>query len=469
MANNKVKFLRGTSNEYTAAEKDNDTIYFTTDDGKLYIGDKEVSGSDIIIDDNMSDTSENPVQNKVVNAALKSKADQTTVDNALAQKANLEYVNTSLTGKSDIGHTHDDRYYTESEIDTKLNTKLNTSLKGAAKGLAELDPSGKVPSAQLPSYVDDVLEYTNKASFPATGESGKIYIAQDTNKTYRWSGSTYVEISPSLALGETSATAYRGDRGKVAYDHSQTAHAPSNAQANVIETIKVNGTALTPSSKAVNITVPTVGNGTITIKQAGTTKGTFTTNQSGNTTINLDGGSSTVDNINGIPVDLTGIYNTQMIGYDEEQGKLVPMSAVARTQTVLPATGLVEAPYEITEQNNVQLLPYSSYNAPYLNTYSDVSSAKLATLKGYFKKSFLLSEFTTMTVGRTVSQYASLKIIFSKSFDFSVIDAEYSFSHLSNTSVIANITSLQGKYFIRFEFQDSIANDNFYFGALQFS
>ena len=287
MANNKVKFLRCTSSEYTAAEKDSDTIYFTTDDGKLYIGDKEVSGSDIIIDDNMSDTSKNPVQNKVVNAALKSKADQTTVENALAQKANLEYVNTSLTGKSDIGHTHDDRYYTETEINTKLNTKLNISLKGAANGLAELDSSGKVPSAQLPSYVDDVLEYANQSSFPTTGESGKIYITQDTNKTYRWSGSTYVEISPSLALGETSATAYRGDRGKVAYDHSQTAHAPSNAQANVIETIKVNGTALTPSSKAVNITVPSVGNGTITIKQAGTTKGTFTTNQSGNTTIEL--------------------------------------------------------------------------------------------------------------------------------------------------------------------------------------
>ena len=320
MANNKIKFLRGTSSEYTAAEKDNDTIYFTTDDGKLYIGDKEVSGSDIIIDDNMSDTSKNPVQNKVVNAALKSKADQTTVDNVLAQKANLEYVNTSLTGKSDIGHTHDDRYYTESEIDTKLNTKLNTSLKGAAKGLAELDSSGKVPSAQLPSYVDDVLEYTNKASFPTTGESGKIYIAQDTNKTYRWSGSTYVEISPSLALGETSATAYRGDRGKVAYDHSQTAHAPSNAQANVIETVKVNGTALTPSSKAVNISVPTVGNGTITITQNGSTKGTFTTNQSGNTTIALDGNNTTYSAGTGLSLSGTTFNHKNSVTAGTAQG-----------------------------------------------------------------------------------------------------------------------------------------------------
>ena len=76
MADNKVKFLRGTSSEYTAAEKDNDTIYFTTDDGKLYIGDKEVSGSDITIDSKLSNTSENPVQNKVVTTELNKKANK---------------------------------------------------------------------------------------------------------------------------------------------------------------------------------------------------------------------------------------------------------------------------------------------------------------------------------------------------------------------------------------------------------
>ena len=75
--NNKVKFLRGTSNEYTVAEKDNDTIYFTTDDGKLYIGDKEVSGDgSITIDNTLSDTSENPVQNKVIKQAIDNKADK---------------------------------------------------------------------------------------------------------------------------------------------------------------------------------------------------------------------------------------------------------------------------------------------------------------------------------------------------------------------------------------------------------
>lgn len=84
--------------------------------------------------------------------------------------------------------------------------------------------NGTVPASQLPSYVDDVLEYANFAALPGTGEAGKIYVTLDTNITYRWSGSAYVEISASLALGETSATAYRGDRGATAYAHSQAAH-----------------------------------------------------------------------------------------------------------------------------------------------------------------------------------------------------------------------------------------------------
>ena len=98
---------------------------------------------------------------------------------------------------------------------------IPTAQKGAASGVAELDSSGKVPSTQLPSYVDDVLEFDNRTGFPATGEAGKIYVAKDTNKTYRWSGTAYVEIASGVALGETSSTAYRGDHGKAAYDHSQ--------------------------------------------------------------------------------------------------------------------------------------------------------------------------------------------------------------------------------------------------------
>jgi len=100
---------------------------------------------------------------------------------------------------------------------------------GAANGVAGLDASGRVPAAQLPSFVDDVIEgYYHEGQFYydaehtqlITPETGKIYVDLPTNKTYRWSGSTYVVIGTSLALGETSDTAYRGDRGKIAYDHS---------------------------------------------------------------------------------------------------------------------------------------------------------------------------------------------------------------------------------------------------------
>ena len=129
MANNKIKFLRGTSDEYTAAEKDSDTIYFTTDDGKLYIGDKEILGESI--------------------------------------KA--------------------------------LNSHINDSVK-------------------------------------------HITSTERTN----WNA---------------------------AKTHADSAHAPSNAQANVIETVKVNGTALTPSSKAVNITVPSYSTMTGATSSAAGTSG----------------------------------------------------------------------------------------------------------------------------------------------------------------------------------------------------
>lgn len=102
----------------------------------------------------------------------------------------------------------------EVEITIDYGSYIPTTEKGSANGVASLGGDGKVPSSQLPSYVDDVLEFNNKSSFPSTGESGKIYVAKDTNLTYRWSGSAYVEISPSLALGETSSTAYPGDKGK---------------------------------------------------------------------------------------------------------------------------------------------------------------------------------------------------------------------------------------------------------------
>lgn len=115
--------------------------------------------------------------------------------------------------------------------------------KGAASGVAELDSTGKVPASQLPSYVDDVVECYVVGSTPyaadwlslkksgtaLTPESGKIYLVisegEYQNREYRWGGTQYAQISASLALGETASTAYRGDRGKTAYDHSQITNA----------------------------------------------------------------------------------------------------------------------------------------------------------------------------------------------------------------------------------------------------
>lgn len=134
---------------------------------------------------------------------------------------------------------------------------IPASEKGAANGVAELGEDGKILATQLPSYVDDVIEgylHTDGKFYkeeghttPITGESAKIYIdlTGGKNVTYRWSGTVYSPVGSSLALGETESTAYRGDRGKIAYDHSQAAHARVDAtkteKSNTNGNVKING------------------------------------------------------------------------------------------------------------------------------------------------------------------------------------------------------------------------------------
>ena len=109
-------------------------------------------------------------------------------------------------------------YSTTSQMNTAISEAVKDyiplSQKGRAGGVVPLDNYGLISSMYLPSYVDDVLEYSTFSALPATGESGKIYVTLDTNLTYRWSGTSYVEISKSLALGETADTAYAGNKGK---------------------------------------------------------------------------------------------------------------------------------------------------------------------------------------------------------------------------------------------------------------
>lgn len=193
--------------------------------------------------------------------------------------------------------------------------------KGKANGVATLDSTGKVPSSQLPSYVDDVIEATSLSSFPSTGEPGKIYVDTSTNKTYRWGGTGYVEISSSLALGTTSSTAFRGDYGNTAYQHSLKTsgnpHGVTKADVGLsnVGNFKAVSTAanqgLTDAEKAnarSNIGAgassfsgdyndltnkPSIGNATVTVKQNGTTKGSFTLNQSSNVEIALTDNNTT--------------------------------------------------------------------------------------------------------------------------------------------------------------------------------
>lgn len=226
---------------YSNATASADGLMSAADKSKL---DSIATGANkITVDSTLSADSTNPVQNKAVKVALD--------------------------GKSNTGHTHDDRYYTESEMNTKLSGKSDTGHKHVKADITDFPTSmpasdvyawakaankpsytltevtgnldvsrlsGVIDAAHLPSYVDDVLEgfydgsdrvfYKNydassgKYSNAYTGENGKIYVDYNTNKTYRWSGRSYVVISETIALGTTHSTAGYGDESRAAYNHS---------------------------------------------------------------------------------------------------------------------------------------------------------------------------------------------------------------------------------------------------------
>lgn len=272
----KIKLKRGLSDNIAAVNLDQGEPAFCTDTGKLYVGDG--------------------TQNILINpdGGIATEAGKLSVARKISLSGDASG-NVSFDGSADVtlsvtvaddSHNHiiSNIDGLQSALDSKQAslgfTPLNANLKGAVNGVAELDATGKVPTSQLPSYVDDVLEYDDQAGFPTTGETGKIYIAKDTNKTYRWSGSGYVEISASLALGTTSSTAFRGDYGQTAYTHSQSAHAPSDAQKNSDITkaeieAKLTGTI---TSHSHTVTKGDVGLGNVTNESKATmfTSPTFT-------------------------------------------------------------------------------------------------------------------------------------------------------------------------------------------------
>ena len=162
------------------------------------------SGSNhVAVDAELSTTSTNPVQNKVIKSALD--------------------------GKSNTGHKHVKAQITDfptsmpaSDVYSwaKQPSKPSYTISEVSGNLPASRISGTIAAANLPSYVDDILEYASLSKFPTTGESGKIYTALDTNKIYRWSGSAYVVISETVALGTTHSSAGYGDESRAAYNHS---------------------------------------------------------------------------------------------------------------------------------------------------------------------------------------------------------------------------------------------------------
>lgn len=134
--------------------------------------------------------------------------------------------------------------------------RIAATEKGVANGVATLDSGGLVPASQLPSYVDDVLEHANLAAFPGTGETGKIYVALDTNKTYRWSGSAYVYITSGAVdsvAGKTGVvTLVKGDVGLGNVDNTADSAKSVASAATLTTSRNINGVAFNGSA---NITV----------------------------------------------------------------------------------------------------------------------------------------------------------------------------------------------------------------------
>ena len=166
-------------------------------------------------------------------------------------KSDFDGTYNSLSGKPTLGTLAGKNIVTETDLDSDVQLSLgkadtavqpsaleNYLLKtqrGANNGVASLDGSGKVPISQLPSFVDDVQEFDTSDDFPNTGEDGKIYVAKNTNLTYRWSGTGYVEISSSLALGETENTAYAGNKGKANADAIAKLQTDMTSKANQVD------------------------------------------------------------------------------------------------------------------------------------------------------------------------------------------------------------------------------------------
>lgn len=266
---------------------------------------------------------------------------------------------------------------------TSTNPVQNKVIYGAISSKADLS-GGKVPSSQLPSYVDDVLEYSAKSSFPSTGETGKIYVDTTTNLTYRWSGSAYVEISQSLALGETSSTAYRGDRGKIAYDHTSNKSNPHGVTKSQVGLGNVDNTS--DANKPISTATQTALNGKANASHTHNYAGSSSAGGSANSAVKLAtartiglgtgaaGTATSFDGSNNITIPVTSVKEAYLSwGGKNFSGAYGPIDAAmvpdlgANRLAFMPAAG-VEVQY--SRDGGSTWSTYSTSDANKINLFN---------------------------------------------------------------------------------------------------
>ena len=125
--------------------------------------------------------------------------------------------------------------------------------KNQNNGYAGLDSAGKVANAQLPSYVDDVEEYANFASFPGTGETGKIYVAIDTGDVYRWSGSAYVQINDAVTSADQATKLATARNINLTGPITGTASFDGTANANIATSLDLSSKSTSNLSEGSNL------------------------------------------------------------------------------------------------------------------------------------------------------------------------------------------------------------------------
>lgn len=356
---------------------------------------------------------------------------QTTLDGKAASKhthetsditgldSKISEIEGNVADKADSAHTHD---AADIVSGTLVVDRIPSIPDSKIENVSATKLTGTVPQANLPSYVDDVIEAENYASLPPTGEAGKIYVDKETNKTYRWGGSAYVEISASLALGETSATAFRGDYGKVAYDHAQ---AKGSEFAAGLYKITTNAEGHVTSATAVaksDITalgIPSEDTDTTYTAGAGLgLSGTeFSIADSGVTTAKLANDSVTADKIaDGVIPDVSefitseeasGAYAAKSHTHDdryytetEVDGLLDGKANVSHTHTIENVTGLQDALDEKADVGSVTLTSLGvTATAEELNYMDGVTSNVQTQLAGKADSAHTHANATTSTAG----------------------------------------------------------------------